>query len=164
MIDLPSSTTSRDFPRLQKIVTDIGNGDITAFYLHLCEGRRGDERSGKEFERFLEMGAATPATVLIHAGSLQAEQIHQVAEAGCKLVWSPQSNLRLYGQTTLAAEAITAGMPIGLGADWLPSGSTSLLAEMKVARRELARQGLEIEPADLVHMVTGGAAADRSLD
>jgi 5-methylthioadenosine/S-adenosylhomocysteine deaminase len=163
MIDLPSSTSGRDFPRLQNIIAEIGTGEITAFYLHLCEGQRGDDRSNKEFQRFLEMGAATPATVLIHASSLDAAQIHQVADAGCKLVWSPQSNLRLYAQTTLAAEAIAAGMPVGLGADWLPSGSTSLLAEMKVARRELARQGLQIEPADLVRMVTSGAASIAGL-
>jgi hypothetical protein len=163
MIDLPSSTTGRDFPRLQKIIADIGTGDITAFYLHLCEGQRGDERSAKEFQRFLDMGAATAATVLIHASSLDAGQIREVAAAGCKLVWSPQSNLRLYAETTLAAEAIAAGMPVGLGADWLPSGSTSLLAEMKVARRELARQGLDIAPAELVRMVTSGAAAIAGL-
>jgi cytosine/adenosine deaminase-related metal-dependent hydrolase len=89
---------------------------------------------------------------------LTGDQIHQVADAGCRLVWSPQSNLRLYGQTTLASEALAAGMPVALGADWLPSGSTSLLAEMKVARRELARQGTLIPAADLVEMVTAGAA------
>jgi hypothetical protein len=49
-------------------------------------------------------------------------------------------------------------MPVGLGADWLPSGSTSLLAEMKVARRELARQGTAIPAAELVAMVTSDAA------
>jgi 5-methylthioadenosine/S-adenosylhomocysteine deaminase len=52
-------------------------------------------------------------------------------------VSSPQSNLRLYGDTTVAADALAAGMPVALGADWLPSGSTSLLAELKVARRTL---------------------------
>ncbi|MEP6697850.1 MAG: hypothetical protein ABJA34_13380 [Pseudonocardiales bacterium] len=44
-------------------------------------------------------------------------------------------------------------MPVALGADWLPSGSTSLLAEMKVARRELARQDTNLSAADLVHTV-----------
>ena len=131
---------------------------MDAFYLHLSEGQRGDQRSQTEFQRFLDLGAATDATVLIHATALTAAQLHQVADAGCKLVWSPQSNLRLYGQTTLAAEALAAGMPVGLGADWLPSGSTSLLAEMKVARRELAQQGTPIPPAELVAMVTSGAA------
>jgi cytosine/adenosine deaminase-related metal-dependent hydrolase len=163
MIDLPSGTTSRDFPRLRKILTEIAAGTVDAFYLHLCEGQRGDQRSQSEFARFLSYHADTPATVLIHASALSADQLRQLAAAGCKLVWSPQSNLRLYGQTTLAAEAIRAGMPVALGADWLPSGSTSLLAEMKVARRELLRQGLDLPAADLVRMVTAGAAAIAGL-
>src|SRR4051812_1557158 len=157
MIDLPTAS-SRDAPRLAKIVQDIHDGKVDAFYLHLSEGQRGDQRSQSEYERFIALGAATPGTVLIHASALTAEQIHEVADAGCRLVWSPQSNLRLYGQTTLAAEALAAGVPVGLGADWLPSGSTSLLAEMKVARRELAQQGKLLPAAELVAMVTSGAA------
>ena len=157
MIDLPSGS-SRDLPRLQKILADIGTGDVTAFYLHLSEGVRGDERSAAEFQRFLDLGAATPATNIIHGSALSADDLRTVAAAGCRLVWSPQSNLRLYGETTLAGEALAAGMPVALGADWLPSGSTSLLAEMKVARRELALQGHPIEAADLVRMVTSVAA------
>jgi cytosine/adenosine deaminase-related metal-dependent hydrolase len=164
MIDLPSATTGRDYPRLQKILAGITAGDITAFYLHLCEGVRGDQRSASEFQRFLDFEAATAATVVIHAGALDTGQIHQLADAGSRLVWSPQSNLRLYGQTTLAADALRAGMPVALGADWLPSGSTSLLAELKVARRELARQGLDLPAADLVRMITAGAATVAGLD
>ncbi|MGI8457215.1 MAG: amidohydrolase family protein [Propionibacteriaceae bacterium] len=158
MIDLPSSPHQRDYPRLQKIIGEIAAGEVDAFYLHLAEGARGDRRSLTEFQRFLDFGAATPATVVIHGSALEAPQIHQLADAGCKLVWSPQSNLRLYAQTTLAAEALRAGIPVALGADWLPSGSMSLLAEMKVARAELSRQGHEIAAADLVTMVTSGAA------
>jgi 5-methylthioadenosine/S-adenosylhomocysteine deaminase len=63
-----------------------------------------------------------------------------VRDAGAKLVWSPQSNLRLYGATTDVASALQLGIPVSLGADWLPSGSQSLLAEMQVARRALAGQ------------------------
>ncbi|MGZ4612446.1 MAG: amidohydrolase family protein [Kineosporiaceae bacterium] len=162
MIDLPSAG-SQQAESLAKILTDIGAGQVDAFYLHLCEGQRGDQRSATEYERFLSFSAATPATVLIHASALTVDQLHEVADAGCRLVWSPQSNLRLYGQTTLAAEAVVAGMPVALGADWLPSGSTSLLAEMKVARRELAAPGLQIPAAELVAMVTSGAAAIAGL-
>ena len=163
MIDLPSSTSSRDYPRLQKILTGIGAGEIDAFYLHLCEGVRGDQRSASEYQRFLDFNAATPGTVLIHASALTGDQIRELAQAGCRLVWSPQSNLRLYGDTTLAADALAAGMPVALGADWLPSGSTSLLAELKVARRTLTRQGSEMTAADLVHMITAGAASVAGL-
>ncbi len=163
MIDLPSAS-SRDMPRLRKILDAIGTGEVTAFYLHLCEGVRGDDRSAAELKRFLDLHVATPATNIIHGSALSADDLHTVAAAGCRLVWSPQSNLRLYGETTLASVALDAGMPVALGADWLPSGSTSLLAEMKVARRELARQGKELPAAELVAMVTSVAARVAGLE
>src|SRR6478736_6272685 len=149
MIDLPTES-SRDFDRLQSILQAIKDGEVTAFYLHLCEGQRGNEALANEFRRFIKLEVATPATVVIHGSSLSESDLHDIADAGCKLVWSPQSNLRLYKQTTLAGEAIAAGMPVALGADWMPSGSLSLLAEMKVARRELARQEHPITARDLV--------------
>jgi 5-methylthioadenosine/S-adenosylhomocysteine deaminase len=163
MIDLPSES-GRDFDRLKKILTGIQDGDITAFYLHLCEGQQGNERLANEFRRFIDMDVATPATVVIHGSSLSASDLGELADAGCKLVWSPQSNLRLYKETTLAGEAIAAGMQVALGADWMPSGSLSLLHEMKVARRELARQGHPIKAADLVAMVTSVAASIAGLE
>jgi cytosine/adenosine deaminase-related metal-dependent hydrolase len=162
MVDLPSGTFG--LPSFQAVMKRITAGDVNAFYLHLSEGRRGDDVSAKEFQRFLDLGGATPVTNIIHGSALSADDLHTVAGLGCRLVWSPQSNLRLYGETTLAGEAIAAGMPVALGADWLPSGSTSLLAEMKVARRELARQGRPIAAADLVAMVTSVAARVAGLD
>jgi len=156
MVDLPSGTFG--LPTFQRVMERIQAGDVNAFYLHLSEGRRGDAVSAKEFQRFLDLGGATSATNIIHGSALSADDLHTVAAAGCRLVWSPQSNLRLYGETTLAGVALAAGMPVALGADWLPSGSTSLLAEMKVARRELALQGHPIAAADLVAMVTSVAA------
>jgi cytosine/adenosine deaminase-related metal-dependent hydrolase len=145
-------------PRLRAVLDKVRAGEVTAFYLHLCEGLPDDQRSRAEFERFLAVGAATAATNIIHGTALTADDWRTVASAGCRLVWSPQSNLRLYGQTTAAGEALAAGVPVALGADWLPSGSTSLLAEMKVARRELARQGHPIGADALVRMVTSEAA------
>jgi 5-methylthioadenosine/S-adenosylhomocysteine deaminase len=157
MIDLPSAG-SRDMDTLRSILADIQTGEVTAFYIHLAEGRADDPRSGREFDRLVEFGALTPATVIIHGSALTVEQLGQVSDAGAKLVWSPQSNLRLYGETTRAADALALGVPVGLGADWLPSGSTSLLAELKVAARMLAQQGNPATARQLVEMVTAGAA------
>ena len=56
-------------------------------------------------------------------------------DAGAKLVWSPQSNLRLYGETTRAADALELGLPSASAPTGCRPGSTSLLAELKVARR-----------------------------
>lgn len=135
MIDLPSPS-SRDATKLKGIVAEIGRGEVDAFYLHLAEGQADNQRSRNEFGRLVEdYQGLTHATVLIHGTALTHQQLGQVKDAGAKLVWSPQSNLRLYGQTTPAGDALQLGIPVGLGADWLPSGSTSLLAELKVAER-----------------------------
>jgi cytosine/adenosine deaminase-related metal-dependent hydrolase len=98
--------------------------------------------------------------VIIHGTALTDASLGDLKDAGGKLVWSPQSNLRLYGQTTPAAKLLDLEIPMGLGADWLPSGSQSLLAELSVARRTLARQGKEGAAVDkkLVRMVTSEAA------
>ena len=160
MIDVPKEG-QRDYARLEKIVTEIGAGELDAFYVHLAEGRRDNPRSVDEWELIDPPGsfsALTPATVVIHGSALGREQFGHMKDAGAKLVWSPQSNLRLYGETTLAAEALDVGVTMGLGADWLPSGSQSLLHEMKVARRELSRQGAHPSPRRLVDMVTSEAA------
>jgi cytosine/adenosine deaminase-related metal-dependent hydrolase len=163
MIDLPAPS-SRDAEKLRKIVTDIGNRQVDAFYLHLAEGQADNERSRKEFGRLVDTyQGLTPATVIIHGCALTRQELGQVKDAGAKLVWSPQSNLRLYGQTTPVADALQLGVPVGLGADWLPSGSTSLLAEMKVADRTLARQGHPLPPRRLVEMVTSTAAGIAGL-
>jgi 5-methylthioadenosine/S-adenosylhomocysteine deaminase len=157
MIDLPAEN-SRDMPRLKGILDKIEHGEVKALYVHLAEGRSDNERSVKELDKLIDLKALTPATVVIHGTALSGDQLQTIKDAGASLVWSPQSNLRLYQETTQAAEAIQRGLPVGLGADWLPSGSTSLLAEMKVARRCLEEQGLDIGAKRLVQMVTRDAA------
>ena len=163
VIDLPAEDDEAGLRRLSRVVADIGAGKVDALYVHLAEGRSDDARSAAELDRLTELGALTPATVVVHGTALAPEQLAQLADFGGKLVWSPQSNLRLYGETTLAATALDVGLPVGLGADWLPSGSPSLLAELKVARRVLASQGRAVEPLELVVMVTSGAAAIAGL-
>jgi 5-methylthioadenosine/S-adenosylhomocysteine deaminase len=161
MVDLPSG--SRGMPELKKVLAGIEAGEVGAFYIHLAEGRADNERSTKEFDSLVELDALTEKTVVIHGTALSRGQLGELKDAGAKLVWSPQSNLRLYGETTRAADAFDLGLPVGLGADWLPSGSTSLLAELKVARRCLLDQGREPRAKELVHMVTSHAAAIAGL-
>ena len=49
------------------------------------------------------------------------------------MIWSPLSNLLLYGGTAHVDAAREAGVTIGLGSDWSPTGSKNLLGELKVA-------------------------------
>jgi cytosine/adenosine deaminase-related metal-dependent hydrolase len=118
-IDLPDGPNGRGADTLANILTAISNGEVDAFYVHLAEGQRVNQRSIDEFTNLTALGALTPATVVIHGTALTRDQLGNLRDGGASLVWSPQSNLRLYGQTTRAADALDLGLPLALGADWL---------------------------------------------
>jgi len=112
----------------------------TCFLLHLSEGT--DEAAHKHFEA-LQLAknkwAIASSLAGIHCVALTPADFEVMAANGASMVWSPFSNLLLYGQTAKVAGAFaagTAGSPfkIGLGSDWSPSGSRSLFGELKVAR------------------------------
>src|SRR3954470_1171161 len=163
-VDLPTSLSGRGGPEFQNVLDAIAAGEVDAHYLHLAEGMRDNERSQKEFELLADtLKGLSKATVIIHGTALSRDQLGQAADAGARLVWSPQSNLRLYRETTRAGDALDVGLPVALGADWLPSGSMSLLAELKVARQQLVEQDHPIAARALVDMVTSEAAEIAAL-
>jgi imidazolonepropionase-like amidohydrolase len=72
-------------------------------------------------------------TAMIHGIGLTAADYGAMAAAGTGLIWSPRSNLTLYGDTARVTTAARAGVEIALGTDWTPTGSTSLLRELACA-------------------------------
>jgi 5-methylthioadenosine/S-adenosylhomocysteine deaminase len=152
IIDL-GRTDAADSARLR---AQIQAEEVTAVYVHLAEGV--DDTSAREFRDLTDANLLTGATIIIHGTALSRDQLGDVRDAGAKLVWSPQSNLRLYGGTTDVASALELGVSVALGADWLPSGSPSLLAELQVARRALTAQNGILPARRLVRMVTSDAA------
>src|SRR5678816_1630167 len=48
-------------------------------------------------------------------------------------IWSPRSNITLYGDTARVTEAARLGVEIALGTDWMPTGSMNLLRELRCA-------------------------------
>ena len=95
----------------------------------------------------------------IHANGLEAGDFAVLHDHGVGIVWSPLSNLLLYGGTTNIAAAHANDVPVALGSDWSPSGSRNLLAELKIAR--IVNAGLSPSPykdRDLVAMATRNPA------
>lgn len=129
------------------------------FFYHLSEGTDADAR-----QRYLDL-EYQPGTwaidrdlIAIHCTALEAGDFTRL-KAGAGMVWSPLSNLLLYGETADFKAAEQAGVRIALGSDWSPSGSKNILGELKIARIVGDHAGGFFSPQDLVRMVTSTPAA-----
>ena len=148
-------------------VADVESGNARAFLaalerkrgasllLHLAEGV--DDAARKHF-RSLRIGpdewAITPALGGIHCAGLAGRDFQIFRARGGSMVWSPLSNLLLYGGTVDIQRAADERLPIALGSDWSPSGSKNLLGELKVAWLLSEARGDVFSGRDLVAMAT----------
>lgn len=136
----------------------LKNSKSRPYFLHLSEGT--DETTRRHFQD-LELAdgwAITSALVGIHATALTPADLQVLKDHGAAVVWSPLSNLLLYGQTMRIKTARSKKLPIGLGSDWSVSGSKNLLGELKCARLVSDDAGAAFSDADLVAMATVEAA------
>ena len=139
----------------------------SCFLLHLSEGVTQSGQADSVARRhFLALQVAPDQWAIndrfagIHAAGLLPEDFDVLAQHGGAMIWSPLSNLLLYGATARVDAAKRAGVRIGLGSDWSPSGSKNLLGELKVAwlYSQHVLGGL-FSARDLVAMATRDAAA-----
>jgi hypothetical protein len=81
------------------------------------------------------------------------------------VVWSPRSNISLYGNTAPITELKYAGVTVALGTDWLPSGSMNMLRELSCADAMNAKYFAgAFDDASLVAMATSNAAVASGFD
>lgn len=139
----------------------------SCFLLHLSEGVTLSGQTDSVARRhFLALQVAPDEWAIndrfaaIHSAGLLPQDFDVLARHGGSMIWSPLSNLLLYGATARVEAAKKAGVRIGLGSDWSPSGSKNLLCELKVAwlYSQHALNGL-FSARELVAMVTRDAAA-----
>ncbi|HSE65585.1 MAG TPA: amidohydrolase family protein [Gemmatimonadales bacterium] len=104
-----------------------------SFAVHIAEGVRGDPPSKQEFAVLKSKGLLAKGTAIIHGAAFEASEFQQMGEVGAKLIWSPRSNLVLYGQTTNIPLARQAGVEVSLGVDWNPTGSDHIFDELRTA-------------------------------
>ncbi len=130
--------------------------DGYSFIYHLAEGS--DASLIEEFDAARKNKLLHKRLLAIHSSALTEQQFKRWSPKG-SIVWSPFSNLWLYGHTTPADRAAEAGLRICLGADWSPSAAKNLLGELKVAdlcNRELF--GGAFSDEDLCRMATSNPA------
>jgi cytosine/adenosine deaminase-related metal-dependent hydrolase len=149
--DVVASDVNKFFEHLQK---------VKCLLLHLSEGT--DERAHAHFESLkLADGsfAITNALAGIHCVKLSQQDFHVLRQDGGSMVWSPLSNLLLYGQTADVKAAKAENVMMGLGSDWSPSGSKNLFGELKVAHLVSNSLNQLFTDEEIIAMATRNAAS-----
>jgi len=147
---------------LTPIRQKLANHQLHAFLIHLSEGGHEDASAAREFDMLKGRGLLVPGVSLIHGVALQPANYVEMAAHNVNLIWSPRSNLELYGSTADVASAKNAHVKIALSPDWSPTGSAGLLGELNYAAawndtqtphlftdRELVAMATSV-PADLI--------------
>ncbi len=157
--DLPSADTKiADIDDANKLLGHLERS--SCYLLHLAEGTQ--EKANKHF-RALQLPnslgyAITDSLVGIHSVGLFSDDFRILGQQKGGMVWSPMSNLLLYGVTADIAAAREHGVLIGLGSDWTPSGSKNLLEEIKVAKLVSDQKGGLFTDEELCRMTNTNAA------
>lgn len=125
-LELDNSTVSQ-------VIGALDKKELTAFLAHLSEGQPSDASAAREFRMFVARGFMHPGVSIIHGITLKQADFHQMAQSKVGLIWSPRSNIELYGSTTDVATALVEDVKIALSPDWSPTGSDGMLEELGFA-------------------------------
>ncbi|HWB73843.1 MAG TPA: amidohydrolase family protein, partial [Nannocystaceae bacterium] len=132
---------------------------LDGYLPHISEGI--SQTSHNEFT-CTSMGATDliqPQTAVIHSVAILPEDAETMQNDTTKVIWSPRSNIVLYGNTAPATMLNQMGVAIALGTDWVSSGSMNLQRELRCAA-ELNTNYFDAHFSDeqLWRMVTTNAA------
>ena len=134
-----------------------------AFLPHIAEGIDANARA--EFDVADRNGVITDKTGIVHCLGCSTPQFARMAEVEADLIWSPRSNIDLYGETADVTTAHALGVTIALGVDWTPSGSLNLLGELQCAAHLNDRYyDHAFSDVELVAMATVNGAIAMNLD
>lgn len=144
----PGRTTTGEVSQLASYLPHISEGiDVEAHNEFLCTSMSGG------------FDLVQPQTAIIHAVALTPPDAVVVRKDMSKVIWSPRSNVDLYGNTASVTMLDLVGVNVCLGTDWIPSGSMNVLRELKCAD-SLNQKYFDkhFSDADLWRMSTANAA------
>lgn len=119
-------TTAASIADLDAYLPHIAEGiDASAHAEIVCQSNGAPGQS--------QFDLLTGHTAVIHGVAVGAEDVQRYHADGAILVWSPRSNIDLYGNTAPVAMYANLGVRIALGTDWLPSGSMNMARELRCA-------------------------------
>jgi 5-methylthioadenosine/S-adenosylhomocysteine deaminase len=164
-------TGEASLPQATTRISDVVASSVEKFWqelqrsksliLHLSEGTDDiAERHFTDLKRMNGSWAISDKLIGIHCVGLHPMDISTFTANKGHVVWSPLSNLLLYGATADVAGFKRKGENLALGCDWSPTGSKNLLGEMKVAHIYTGMQSPKtFSDEGIVAMVTRSASA-----
>ena len=136
-----------------------------AYVAHVGEGRSSNCAARAEVARYLERAQRRDRRYsLVHGVAAGREDYAAMRELDVTLVWSPRSNLALYGATVDIAGALERGVRVALSTDWSPSGSFNMREEVVCARQVAERTGAALTGDALWRMATVNGAYALGLE
>ena len=118
-----------------------------------------DQAALDEFYSWVNLVGLDHRTSIIHGIPYREPEWLQMSSASASLIWSPTSNLTLYGETAQIPAALDAGVNIALAPDWTESGSLNLMMELRAAMTiNQEHWDGQISDQQLVKFVTCNAA------
>ena len=141
--------------------------DLTfmAYVPHVGEGRKASCAARAEVARYLRRVQRRDRRYsLVHGVATDREDYAVMRGFDVTLVWSPRSNLALYGETVDIAGALDSGVRIALSTDWSPSGSFNMREEVACARRAASAAGVALSADALWRMSTVNGAYALGLE
>lgn len=153
-------STGCSYPSVRSSGSAFGSGG--AYAPHIAEGI--NPAAANEFA-CLKDSLVKGQTAIIHAVGIDANDADVIAKAGAKVIWSPRTNVSLYGNTAPVTLLKTEGVTIALGTDWLASGSMNMLRELQCASSLDEKYfGKAFDDRALWEMATKNGAAALKLD
>ena len=152
-------------PLAAKMRSDLATGDINCLLVHVGEGSPVDASSIMEFKLLKARGLLLPGVNIIHGVALHAPEFAEMQALGIGLVWSPRSNIELYGSTADVAGALSAKVTVAIAPDWSPTGSDGMIDELRYAAAwNAAQPHPPVDDRMLFRMATVNAARLAKLD
>jgi hypothetical protein len=156
------------------VCAKFATGETEAYVVHIAEGT-----DATALAEFAKLGTITtedgclyaPQTSIVHGVALGEPELRTMASHSMSLIWSPRSNVFLYGLGTDLSKtanipfAKAQGINIAIAPDWAVGGGVNMLDELRFGDRvDNERWGDVLDAQDFFEMATINAARALGLD
>jgi imidazolonepropionase-like amidohydrolase len=153
-------TSGCNYPQTRAAGSAFGGG--ATYSPHVAEGI--NVAAQNEFN-CVKATLVTDKTAIIHGVGLDAADVDVIAQANAKIIWSPRTNVDLYGNTAPVTLLKQMGVTLALGTDWLATGSMNVLRELACADSLNQKYfGKAFDDRALFEMATKNAAIALGVD